>query len=35
LKKEQIPEKGFLYGYPILSKKQDWIMVNAETLSGG
>ena len=29
------PEKGVLFGYPIVSKKRDGIMVNAETLSGG
>jgi len=29
------PEKGFLFGYPIVSKGSNWIMVNAETLAGG
>ena len=35
LEKRQPPEKGFLFGYPIVFKKRNGIMVNAETLAGG
>ncbi len=35
LENNQPPEKGFLFGYPIVSKKHDGIMVYAETLAGG
>ena len=35
LKKEQPPEKGVLFGYPILLKKHDGIRVNVETIAGG
>ncbi len=31
----QPPEKGILFGYPIVSKNRDGIMVIAETLAGG
>jgi len=35
LEKKQPSEKGFLFGYPILLKKRDGIMLIAETFAGG
>jgi len=33
--KRQHPEKGILFGYRVLLKRGDGIMVSAETLAGG
>jgi len=33
--KKQPSEKGFLFGYPMLLKKRDGIIVIAETVAGG
>ena len=35
LEKRQPAEKGFLFGYPIVFKKRNGIMVDDETLAGG
>jgi len=34
-KKCSLPAKGVLFGYHILLKRRDGIMINAETITGG